>query len=88
VPCLYVDHLVEAMLLAAGTDSGAGEVFPLRDPEPATCEELLDAHACASVGRRSPAVATRATGTNNRRARRVLGYDPSSGFAWIQWSGL
>jgi nucleoside-diphosphate-sugar epimerase len=102
-PCLYVDHLVEAMLLAAGTDSGAGEVFPLHDPEPATCEALLDAHACALVGRWPPAAATRtadpsecAADANIRRARRVLGYNPRSGFAqnmertagWIQWSRL
>lgn len=95
-PCLYVDHLVEAMLLAAGTDSGAGEVFPLRDPEPATCKELLDAHACALVGHRRPAATTRATDASIRRARRVLGYNPRSRFAqnmertagWIQWSRL
>jgi nucleoside-diphosphate-sugar epimerase len=91
-----VDHLVEAMLLAAGTDSGAGEVFPLHDPQPATCAQLLDAHACALFGRGRPAATTRATDANVRRARRVLGYNPRSGFAqnmertagWIQWSRL
>lgn len=102
-PCLYVDHLVEAMLLAAGTDSGTGEVFPLYDPEPATCDELLDAHACALTGRWPPAAATRAAEPSRaaadatiQRARRAFGYNPRTGFAqnmertaaWIRWSRL
>jgi nucleoside-diphosphate-sugar epimerase len=102
-PCLYVDHLVEAMLLAAGTEAGAGEVFPLRDPEPASCEELLEAHARVVIGSREPASSPRAGGGREpaadadiERARRLLGYHPRSGFAenmertaaWIQWSRL
>jgi 2-alkyl-3-oxoalkanoate reductase len=101
-PCLYVDHLVEAMLLVAGTDAGAGEVFPLSDQEPASCQELLEAHARV-IGNRAPVPATRDVGGGKpgidadiQRARRVLGYNPQSGFAdnmertaaWIQWSRL
>jgi oxidoreductase len=100
-PCLYVDHLVEAMLLAAGTDAGAGDVFPLHDQEPASCEGLLEAHVRAFAGNWEPASASLACQKREgdrdlQRARRVLGYNPSSGFAqnmectaaWIQWSRL
>lgn len=100
-PCLYVDHLVEAMLLAARSGAGAGDVFPIHDREPASCEELLEAHVRAVAGDRDPASAMpacpgRASDTDVERARRVLGYEPSSGFAlnmertaaWIQWSRL
>jgi nucleoside-diphosphate-sugar epimerase len=100
-PCLYVDHLVEAMLLAAGTDAGAGDVFPLHDQEPASCEELLEAHVRAFTANWEPASATRACQEREadpdiQRARHVLGYNPSSGFAqnmectaaWIRWSRL
>jgi hypothetical protein len=99
-PCVYVDHLVEAMLLAASTAAGAGEVFPLHDPEPASCEKLLEAHARALNCRWEPASAAggREVGgdADIERARRVLGYNPTSGFAqniertaaWIKWSRL
>jgi len=100
-PCLYVDHLVEAMLLVVGTDAGAGDVFPLYDQEPASCEELLEAHIRAFTGNWEPASTMqeyqeREIDADIQRARRVLGYNPSSSFAqnmartaaWIQWSRL
>jgi hypothetical protein len=102
-PCLYVDHLVDAMLLAAATDAGAGQVFTLCDQEPVSCEELLDAHARCVIASRERTSATceawAATGkvhTDIQRAQRVLGYDPQNSFthnmecttAWLEWSRL
>jgi nucleoside-diphosphate-sugar epimerase len=102
-PCLYIDHLVEAMLLVAGSDAGAGEVFPLHDEEPASCDELLDAHARVVTGVLEPAPTARAAGSREttvgadiQRAHRVFGYQPKIAFpetmertsAWIQWSRL
>jgi nucleoside-diphosphate-sugar epimerase len=89
-PCLYVDHLVDAMLLAAATDAGAGQVFSLYDEEPASCEELLEAHARWIIASRKRTSATcgarAATGkvprsdANIQQEQRVLGYDPQHSF--------
>ena len=89
-PCLYVDHLVDAMLLAAATDAGAGQVLSLYDQEPASCDELLEAHARYVIASQERTSATRearaATGKVQRsdadiqRAQRVLGYHPQNGF--------
>jgi nucleoside-diphosphate-sugar epimerase len=45
--CVYVDNLVEAMLLAADTDSAIGGVFHVSDAKPLTWREFLEAHARA-----------------------------------------
>jgi nucleoside-diphosphate-sugar epimerase len=44
---LYVDNLVEAMLLAAEHDDAVGQVFTLSDAHPATWKEFVAAHARA-----------------------------------------
>lgn len=44
---LYVDNLVQAMLLAAVRDNAAGEVFHISDDHPVTWKEFIEAHACA-----------------------------------------
>ena len=44
---LYVDNLVETMLLAAEHDSAAGEVFHISDASPVTWKEFIEAHARA-----------------------------------------
>ena len=103
-PSLYVDHLVEAMLLAAATDAGAEQVFSLYDEEPASCEELFEAHGrCISAERTSANCAAKAAtrkvprlDTDIEQAQRVLGYKPQDNFtqnmertaAWLEWSRL
>lgn len=42
---LYVDNLVEAMLLAAEHDGAVGEVFHLSDASAVTWKEFIEAHA-------------------------------------------
>jgi nucleoside-diphosphate-sugar epimerase len=44
---LYVDNLVEAMLLAAEHDGAVGEVFHISDASPVTWKEFIKAHARA-----------------------------------------
>lgn len=45
--CLYVDNLVEAMLLAAEHQGAVGEVFHISDASPVTWKEFIEAHALA-----------------------------------------
>ncbi len=45
--CLFVDNLVEAMLLAAERDRAAGEVFRISDGRPVTWKQFIEAHARA-----------------------------------------
>lgn len=45
--CLYVDNLIEAMLLAAQHPRGPGEVFHISDPKPVTWKEFIEGHARA-----------------------------------------
>jgi nucleoside-diphosphate-sugar epimerase len=45
--CLYVDNLVEAMLLAAEHQGAVGEVFHISDARPVTWKQLIEAHARA-----------------------------------------
>ena len=45
--CLYVDNLVEAMLLAAEREDAVGKVFHISDAHPVTWKEFLEAHAAA-----------------------------------------
>jgi nucleoside-diphosphate-sugar epimerase len=42
---LYVDNLVEAMLLAAGHENAVGEVFHISDARPITWRDFIEAHA-------------------------------------------
>jgi nucleoside-diphosphate-sugar epimerase len=44
---LYVDNLVEAMLLAAEHEGAVGEVFHISDAVPVTWREFIEAHARA-----------------------------------------
>lgn len=44
---LYVDNLVEAMLLAAERDGAVGEVFHISDASPVTWKEYIEAHVRA-----------------------------------------
>jgi len=44
--CLFIDNLVEAMLLAAEL-GGSGEIFHISDARPVTWREFLEAHARA-----------------------------------------
>ncbi|MDP2659851.1 MAG: NAD-dependent epimerase/dehydratase family protein [Dehalococcoidia bacterium] len=44
---LYVDNLVEAMLLAGEKDGAAGQVFHISDANPVTWKEFIEAHARA-----------------------------------------
>lgn len=100
---LYVDHLVEAMLLANRCEAAAGGVFPLHDAEPTSRDELFEAHARALDRSRDAAPVSRAAtsgepqnGADMREARLVLGYEPASTFlenmartaAWIEWARL
>jgi nucleoside-diphosphate-sugar epimerase len=97
-PVLYIDHLVEAMLLAARSDAGSGQSFDLCDPEPASCEELFEAHARAAVGGQVAPAGRRPSRARaeDRMAPRALEYTPKSDFAetmertaaWIEWSRL
>jgi nucleoside-diphosphate-sugar epimerase len=45
--CLYVDNLMEAMLLAAENQGAAGEVFHISDARPISWKEFIEAHARA-----------------------------------------
>ncbi|MDR7543846.1 MAG: NAD-dependent epimerase/dehydratase family protein [Armatimonadota bacterium] len=45
--CVYIDNLVDAMLLAAETDDAVGDVFHVSDAEPQTWGAFLEAHARA-----------------------------------------
>jgi nucleoside-diphosphate-sugar epimerase len=45
--CLYVDNLVQAMLLAAEHEQAVGEVFHISDAQPVTWREFIEAHAHA-----------------------------------------
>lgn len=45
--CLYVDNLVDAMLLAAEHQGAVGEVFHISDASPVTWKEFIEAHARA-----------------------------------------
>ena len=78
-PCLYVDHLVEAMLLAARSDAGSGQSFDLCDPEPASCEELFEAHARAATRGQAAPVDEPKSGFAETMERTA---------AWIEWSRL
>jgi len=44
---LYVDNLIEAMLLAAQREGAVGEVFHISDANPVTWKEFIEAHARA-----------------------------------------
>jgi nucleoside-diphosphate-sugar epimerase len=44
---LYVDNLVEAMLLSAERDSAVGEIFHISDAYPVTWREFIEGHARA-----------------------------------------
>jgi len=44
---LYVDNLIQAMLLAAVCDNAAGEILHISDARPVTWKEFIEAHARA-----------------------------------------
>lgn len=50
---VYIENLIDGIVLAAGSPQAAGQVFTLTDGAPATCREFFG-HYCRMLGRHGP----------------------------------
>lgn len=88
--CLYVDDVVECLLLAAGSNDAAGQIFNVGNDERLSLGAIADAVVAAAGGGRvehvpwppdRDAIDVGSYFGDSSKAKRVLGWEPRTSFA-------